>query len=641
MADMKTLVGDVLETSQVLAEVKAVNAPKGKSILFGDKVRALKPEEIQTLEKQRCSSSDWGKILVAEGFCTKSLWDTYFAGTSVLGVFKKSDNKLGDGTTIPAGLYRSIVVNSEIGNDATIHNVGNLNNVVVKDGAVVASVTQLTAAEGTNFGIGRELPIANEVGGRDVALYPELTVGVAEKISRSRKDKDLIESYGKFVVEYAEKAKSKKGIVCAGARVTNTGRVVDSFVGPGAVIDNATAVVRSVLLSLPDEKSAVLDGAYVCDSILQWGADATTMAIVDRSILCEHSHAERHGKVTDSIVGPNSGVAEGECTASLLGPFVGFHHQSLIIAAMWPEGKGNVGYGANVGSNHTAKAPDQEIWCGEGTFFGLSVNVKFPCNFSGSPYSILASGVTCLPQKFDFPFSLINSPAAAIPGASPMYNEVMPGWVLSDNIYMVMRNEGKYMDRNKAKREKFVFEVFRPDIVDLMIGARKRLDIPAESRKDFYLADKMIKGLAKNYMSEQSRVAGIEAYTFYIRYYALKGLFRKVSELAAAGKIADVAKVLDTQTSCPRWEHERKVLAAEFPGDKCIATLLRKLADMQNKIATDVEQSKKKDDDRGARIIPDYVDSHKPASDDKFVKTVKKQTAELVQKVDELVKQLK
>lgn len=60
-------------------------------------------------------------------------------------------------------------------------------------------------------------------------------------------------------------------------------------------------------------------------------------------------------QVTHSILGPDSGVGSGECHHSLVGPFVGFHHQALLIAAIWPLGRGNVGYGANVGSNHTSR----------------------------------------------------------------------------------------------------------------------------------------------------------------------------------------------------------------------------------------------------------------------------------------------
>src|SRR5262249_61253794 len=142
----------------------------------------------------------------------------------------------------------------------------------------------------------------------------------------------------------------------------------------------------------------VASGAAVTRSVLQWGAAAETMAILDRAVLTEHAHAERHGKVSASVLGPNTGVAEGEVTASLVGPFVGFHHQALLIAALWPEGRGNVSYGACVGSNHTSRAPDQEALLGEGTFLGLGVNVKYPLDLSRSPYSVVACGVTLAPQ---------------------------------------------------------------------------------------------------------------------------------------------------------------------------------------------------------------------------------------------------
>ena len=91
------------------------------------------------------------------------------------------------------------------------------------------------------------------------------------------------------------------------------------------------------------------------------GAEVAGHAIVRQSVLLEHSGVEDHGIINETILGPNTSVAKGEVTASLVGPFVGFHHQSLLISAYWPEGKGNVAYGAKVGSNHTGRAPDQEV----------------------------------------------------------------------------------------------------------------------------------------------------------------------------------------------------------------------------------------------------------------------------------------
>ena len=52
--------------------------------------------------------------------------------------------------------------------------------------------------------------------------------------------------------------------------------------------------------------------------------------------------------------------------------------------------------------------------------------IKFPADFTKAPYTIIASGVTTLPQRMSIPFALINSPSESISGISPAYNEVRP-----------------------------------------------------------------------------------------------------------------------------------------------------------------------------------------------------------------------
>ena len=444
----------------------------------------------------------------------------------------------------------------------------------------------------------------------------------------------LLSAYRTFCDQYAAACRSTRTIIASGARVLNTSKLLDVYAAPGSRIDNATLVQRTTILATPDEPTTIQDGAWVSDSILQHGAHIASHGLVEKSVLCEYSSVERQGKVSQSILGPNTSIAEGEVTSSLVGPFVGFHHQSLLIAAMWPEGRGNIGSGANVGSNHTSKAPDQEIWPGEGAFFGLGVNIKYPTDFTRAPYTIIATAVNALPQRVEFPFSLINSPTRAHEGVLPGYNEITPAWVLSDDIYLVMRNEAKFRARNKARRTKLETEVFRPAIIDLMRDARVRLQQVPEVK--YLYTDKDIAGLGKNFLLEKPRLAAIETYTFYIRYYALRGFLREAEKTLATEPRCGNRELLARQADSFRWQHERDVLSQEFPGLDA-PELFYQLSQHQEKVARDVQASKERDDSRGMRIISDYRDAHAPASQDPFVQSVWEQTHELNEKLQKLI----
>lgn len=637
---------DVLRAIEAVAGsselVKAVRAAKKSyltraakpAVLRKSGYKPLTPAQLRTLKSQGSSAEDWRQVWVGKGFDPKRVRGCRFEGSVLIGALDGTVKV--DGVARPAGLESSTLASVVLGDNVLIRNVGFLSQTVVGRGAVIAEVGLLAKGKADSFANGLEVLVAVETGGREVPIFAEMTVDDAWKLARSRADRSLLSAYAEMLERYIRSVTAPCNVIGAGARVIRTPKVRDVYLGPAAVLDSAQWVEEVTALSQPGEETEISHGATVKSSILQWGCEVTTQAIVDSSLLTEHSHVERHGKVTHTILGPNTGVAEGEVTSALLGPFVGFHHQALLIAALWPEGKGNVGYGANIGSNHTAKAPDQEIWPGEGTFFGLGCNIKFPTDLTRSPYTIIASGVSMLPQRVEFPFSLINSPAAVIPGVSPAYNEIMPGWVLSDNIYMVKRNEGKYAKRNKAKRSRFVFEVFRPEMVDLLKDARQRLQV--SETKEIY-GPKEIRGLGKNYISERSRKKAIETYTFYIGQYALSGLKREAARRLRAGRVAEATELLKTPSGDPRWEHERRILSEEFSG-KGVVELLRELAARQETIARAVQTSKEKDDRRGASVIEDYTEAHPLASEDSFVKETWKATEALKAEVEELVQAL-
>ncbi|MFH1009541.1 MAG: DUF4954 family protein, partial [Candidatus Latescibacterota bacterium] len=443
-AEVLELVRRAIETSELIQSLsEAREAGKARAAFGSDEIVPLTDSDITRLERSGNYAADWSKVQVVRGFDPDRVRNSSFFGSVMLGKFDR-EVEIEDGVFLPSGIINSTLSDCSIGANVLVRDVNLLSNYAVRQGAILFDCGTISTKRGAVFGNGVELPIAIETGGREVKAYAEITVEVAAKIARSRGDMAAIAQYEETISRYVAAVRSDLGVIECSAVIRHTPRVTDVFIGPHAVIDNATAVVNTTILSNKQEPVEIRDGACVCHSLIQWGSAVTSMAIVQDSVLTEHSYVERHGKVTGSLLGPNTGVGEGELTASLLGPFVGFHHQALLIAALWPEGKGNVAHGANIGSNHTSKAPDQEIWPGEGMFFGLGCNIKFPSNFTQAPYSIISSGVRTLPQKVTFPFSMINTPSDAFVGISPARNEIIPAWVLTDNMYALKRNEGKY-----------------------------------------------------------------------------------------------------------------------------------------------------------------------------------------------------
>jgi NDP-sugar pyrophosphorylase family protein len=623
--------------SDLVQAVASIRRDGGRWHALGDvPLRPLSDEEIAQLEKRGTCCGDWSRIRVADGFDWRRLSHCNLHGDVLLGRFLRQV-PLAEGIEVPAGIYHATIANCVIANDVLIRDVKLLANYVVDNDAVLLDCGTVTCAARTAFGNGMSLPIGVESGGRDVAVYAEIDVSTAQAVASRRSQHELMDDYECAVGDYTLQITSDRGLIGAAASVQRTPSVRNTLVGPHANVDAATLVADCTLLSSRDEPTRIESGAYVSETLLQWGSQVASLAIVERSVLTEHSHVDHHGKVSNSIIGPNSSIAKGEVTACLVGPFVSCHHQALLIATVWPEGKGNVSYGANIGSNHTAKAPDQEFWPGEGAFLGLGVNVKFPADFRKAPYTVLACSVTTLPQRLEFPFSLVNLPSRHFPDISPAYNEIIPAWLLSENLYAVKRNEGKYRARNRARRQQFEFEVFRPEIVDLMRHACRRLE--GVTRLQEAYTDREIAGLGKNFLLESNRQRAIAAYRYFVRYYALLALKNHVQAVMREAREQSVCQVLDTPTLLPRWEHARHILVDELKITDMVGEL-RQLSGMLETIAQDVERSKAKDDERGAKIIDDYGDVHVEAAQDPFVRQTWEETHRLQRELAEVIDRL-
>jgi len=509
------------------------------------------------------SSSQIAKLKV-QG-CSSSRWDLVkFTSESDLSLVVNCSFHGFVNVHLPSGLLASTAFeNCEIEGPLTVRSTRNISAMTLFPGSTVEFCGSIRwdSAPGVmdafmNAGV--------ETGERQVPILPHFDHNDVAFLG-SASGRAFIEECVLLRNSMREKL---RGVIGSDAIISNCSCIHNSLILDGGRVNNAAAVRGSILMS----GSSASDGALIRSSVLQWNSSVDSFAIVESSIAGECAVVEKHGKLTDSFLGADSVLGEGEVTACVVGPLTGIHHQSLLIAAMWPGGLGNIGYGANVGSNHTSRLPDQEIKPGTGQFFGLSTSVKFPADFSRSPFTIIATGLTTLPQQVSFPFSLITLPHKRPQNVPDGWNRLIPGWMLSQNLYSVLRNSWKYRKRLRAVHTYVDTSVFSDEVLLMVQDARERLEQNS--------CDTM-PGTGKNFITEEDRVRGIEAYRKCIR-------------------------------SMELW---KKYLSGSLNDSET-----GEMLDLLSHVRSSVISSRMKDFRRGDRIIDDYLAVRVSPEDDEFIR---------------------
>ena len=608
----------------------------GSRTLGSGILRQLTEEEIASLTRQGNYSSSWEKVRVCPDFTPGPVRGSRFEGQCVLGSFSegglwaRADHTLSG--NLPPGIWNSLIIDSEIGNNCALYNVVPLKGVVLMEDCTIADSS--VTGEETEFGNDTILSLGVEAGGRDLPVFAEVVPSLLSSLLHCPSEDPRRIVYREEWEQYRREIAYHRSFIMSGASIKGAKEIRNVFLGPAVDISGAALVSNSTICSQAQEPTVLGPGVQVRDSIIQEGCEVITQGLVEKALLFEHSHVERQGKVTQSVLSPNTGVGEGEVSSSYLGPFIGFHHQSMLIAAVWPEGKGNVGAGANIGSNHTSRAPDQELFPGEGMFFGIGCCIKYPGDYRKAPYTIVVTGTTTLPQKVDFPFSLITPPSKYYE-ISPVFNRLIPGWSIYNNMYYLVRNEEKYEKRNRSRRTRFPVEIFREEIVRYVLNGLDRLASVPERKVLYRIED--IPGLGKNFMLEEDRKAGIGAYDFVIDFFSVREAKRL---LIASGET--VPPWLPSRPE-ERWgtlkdPTSRGLTPQEMPlfvgllntrgwCDRGLEAVLRHYMECLDVILEKTLYSKKKDDFRGERIQPDYFLVHQKAEEDPLIKRLKEKVS--------------
>jgi len=693
---------DQIAHTRAIFEAAAAPLGEQQSVLVsgGGLIRPLLQSEITTLESCcYCQCKDWSKLRLwldvddgndstaavtvtvtvvdRSGWLEQHVSHNTFEGTVVFRIVlstnvdadadvvvdEQPSSSSSSFDPVAAGIHHNLLITNCIFN----HNCRVYRNSIIKDTyigihAVVLNNGQLKCMTDSSEMIHGELELSvgpESGGGRKLRVQTESTMmDVCRMLGMSRRRLVVEPKTTTTTTTTPAPIWNTIGNHCI---VRDTPTLHNLYMAPHARIAAATLIDTVVMLS----DSHIDHASTACRVLLQWNASITHSSHVSDTLLMEEAHAGPHSLVASSILGPDVHVSAGEVHASVIGPQTNAHHQSLVIGVLWPLGRGNVGYGANVGSNHTGRLPDQETLAAEGAFWGLSTVIKFPVDLSFSPYSLIAAGTTVVPQRIVMPFSLVVD------------NDIIPGWVLRNSPYTLSRSATKFATRRKATRHDLYtgWEIMRPHVMNICLSARRALQNAATTKDGIYRGDRAVAGIGKAVLSEKGRLVGIQAYTDCVRRYALLGLLQYCQEqtttttttttmeqqlereFESASTSTTIHMYDDDNLTKPQWpilpwededfwNHQKAVLLHEFPRTTeassswmtwMVHLLSHELVPLEQDYANRIYTSKQRDDMRGEQIIPAYEESHVAANDDPVIQAANAQAVNVERAVQTIL----
>ncbi|RYH15050.1 DUF4954 family protein [archaeon] len=312
----------------------------------------LSPEQITKLESQGNRSPNWAAIKLtgtvnSYDLSLERIRNCYFGGSAFIGVFVKNVS-MEHNVSLPSGLYNSNFMGTCIFSDNSyVNNCSAISNVFLGRNSCLVGCGTVVCEGSTSYGttqsicVGSEGKNASEVQLNVTASYGEVCAQVIMGSKRKEDDKNKKSNRSDDYIRF------DMSIICDEVEVKQCDVIRNVFVGSYSKI-TSSGVNNCTILT-----HCVISHSLVADCVMHNNTSITTQSQAEGVLLFSQAHIAQSAKVQHSVLGPDSSVSVGECKKSLVGPMVGFHHQSLLIATVWPMGRGNLAYGSMVGANHT------------------------------------------------------------------------------------------------------------------------------------------------------------------------------------------------------------------------------------------------------------------------------------------------
>ncbi len=314
--------------------------------------RSLTETEISALKANGCDGN-WAGVSVAEGFDPSRLHNVVFSGEVRLG--------LADGVLhLPCGIERrhgisnATLHNVSVGNGVYINNIANyIANYDIADGAVIENVDCIEGTLKSTFGIGTEVSVLNETGGREVPIYERMSAQTAYLIAMYRNRRSMIERLVTMIKVHAGTFYGRRGRIGASAVVLNSGTITDVNIGAYAHVNGATRLADGTMTSSKSDPVKVGRAVIAEGFVFAAGARVDDGAVIHHCFIGQATHLTHLFSAHDSLFFSNCACENGEAAAIFAGPYtVTMHKSSLLIAGMFSFL--NAGSGSNQ-SNHMYK----------------------------------------------------------------------------------------------------------------------------------------------------------------------------------------------------------------------------------------------------------------------------------------------
>lgn len=315
--------------------------------------RSLTNEEINRLEAQACSASDWNDVQVDEHFTSDYVHHARFSGKVRLGVFEY-EFALPGGICKHAGLSYVTLHNVTVGDNCCIENVKNyIANYEIGAYTFIENVDIILVDKKSRFGNGVEVSVLNETGGREVMIHDRLSAHQAYIMALYRHRPQLIERMKALIEAHADEHASDVGTIGSHVTIVNSGYIKNVRIGDYCEIEGAGRLKNGSINSNVADPVHIGYGVVCDDFIISSGSHIEDGTMITRCFVGQACHMGHNYSASDSLFFSNCQEENGEACAIFAGPFTVTHHKStLLIAGMFSFM--NAGSGSNQ-SNHMYK----------------------------------------------------------------------------------------------------------------------------------------------------------------------------------------------------------------------------------------------------------------------------------------------